>query len=1484
MTDEPKIILQGAFGGDQQQTEVRQEVQQEPAAPAPPPDPVEAPDNLRSNSFARIIDVLGEGEIEGLVDRSGRVLLTQAEFGKAIFVDETPLLQSDGKPNFQGFKVGMTWGTADQNALTGFGPASEVEYSGVEVKFGLPISVGINNPNADRIEVAVRIPSLLTQDKKTGNINGGTVTYRVDLSLNDGAFSALQTVIVKGKTRNPYLKSTSHVLPHSDDPDNDSWTVRVVRITKDAPDLTIANATVFEFVTVYTKNQFRYPYSAMVAAEVNARGFSGIPSRAYRVRGIRVKLPNNYFPDTRLYNRDPLTGDPVVDGDSNPIEQVWNGGMYVAWSDNPAWCFFDLMTSRRYGLGDYMGVTDSNPYGTVDRWSLYAIAKYCDVFVDNGFGIMEPRFTCNLVIASAEEAWKVMQDMASVFRGILYWNQGAIVAVQDKPKIIAASFTNANVDSGMFAYVGTAKKARHTVAAVRWNDPGDFYRPKYEYVEDAAAIARYGYRKTEISAFGCTSRGQAHRLGKWTLLTENFATDTCSFKAGQEGAYLRPGDLISVIDNDRAGVMQGGRIVGIGADRKSITLDRSVTLPAGVSTVTLSRPQAFVAPADITDSSQIDALRTAQIVEVTATNAAGATLVLTFADALPDAVEVPCIFLVKTVDVTPALYRVLTVEEIKEGQYGVSALEYNESIFDATETDIALEVPDFSDLPERPGIVLPPQDLTLTRAPAITEGGIVLKILVSWEMPPDASINSFLVEYRLDQGNWIKVDETAATSAEVVYQVAGTYDVRVTSINNVGARSDGIIATVVVPNTNPIELVSIVGLELVDGANSDQFQGRDAKFSWRLVSPQTQDELGQEVQAGSGFSDPYFEVFEFAIFDVSSGNQVWREEVSAANCVFTFEKNLEAGGPYNQFRVQVRALDKFRNASPAASITVTNPAPGAPTSTSIGVSWRTVALDWLNATDVDLAGVEIYMGTSAVFADAGLLATLAVVTPGSRGTYIRTGLPIGTHFYFWLKSIDTFGTRSAQAPTGGLDGITGAIETTDIADFAVTATKLFVTVIVLTGDLWLDNSPGAGQIAWNAHSVVFRGVTYAIAAGDTPNVPPIAQYVWWRGPIVDPTTGNTTTPGETIYRTSVAHPKDLGVMLENDFIIATNANAAGVHDLAWRGIANAVIGSAFIRDAAIQDAHIDNVSADKITAGDIVGHTITLVDSMTDPSILQSNNYVAGVSGWAIFGDGTAEFNDVTIRGSIAIGGGYFNPAYPGRLFLAEPTLSNYGQTFDFGAAVPVGKTYVCNPTSHADPRDAIDNVKRSSYMQYSTTGAAQKAHFVLGGFSGGNAVASQRVDRLNVFFTGPTLQSTLVTATGGVPNYYNLGLETDGILYRRLGRADINAFKIRMWGNCVKWFSLYFMVFDPPAANDNTYPNFGDSTHPWNFIVTVIGDGSATRRLLDFTTFQKILVPDNKCIIFGIAPYDVTDVAGDSVMTGYGVEVTPLNVGTVDF
>lgn len=350
---------------------------------------------------------------------------------------------------------------------------------------------------------------------------------------------------ITGKISYGYIRSSRIDFQgdYTSFPDFLGWEIKILRITPDSANSKIRNQTYIDSLTEIYGEKFCYPNSAIVVQNFSAEYFSQIPNRAFDAKLLKVKIPSNYDPIKKTY-------DGVWDGTWKTND---DGDIQKEWTDNPAWCFYDLLTNKRYGLGRFI---DEN---LIDKWTLYEISQYCDVLVSDGFGGLEPRFTCNLIINTREEAYKVVNDMASVFRAIVYYASGGIYSSQDKPKAPLFKFTNANVEDGNFNYSSTSKRVRHSVAVVRYNDKTDFYRPAVEFVEDVEAIKRYGVREVEVTAFGCTSRGQALRVGRWALLSESLETDIVSFTAGTEGIYLRPGDVIDVHDSYRKGFRHAGR-------------------------------------------------------------------------------------------------------------------------------------------------------------------------------------------------------------------------------------------------------------------------------------------------------------------------------------------------------------------------------------------------------------------------------------------------------------------------------------------------------------------------------------------------------------------------------------------------------------------------------------------------------------------------------------------------------------------------------------------------------------------------------------------------------------------------------------------------------------------------------------------------------------------------------------------------------------
>jgi len=649
------------------------------------------PDSLRSKAFARVLDLVSEGEIEGLVDGA-----------KSIYLDDTPLQNPDGSYNFGGATWVTRSGTQSQAYIPGFPSVENTTNVGVEVKYSASVTRQFTNPNLNAVRVTIGVPQLTFQDTSSGSVSGSTVGIAIDVQTNGGGFvrqnlNGAETIT--GKTTSRYQRS--FLIPLTG---TGPWDVRVVRLTADSTQSNLQNKTIWDTVTEIVDSKLRYPNSAIVGISVDASQFSSIPSRAYDMKLLRVRVPSNYNPKTRAY-----TGS-------------WDGTFQIAWTDNPAWCFYDLVTADRYGLGDFIDPSQ------VDKWALYAIGQYCDALVPDGLGGQEPRFTCNVYMQTRQEAYKVLSDLASIFRGMAFWSSGSITAIQDAPTTAAYLYTAANVIDGVFTYSGSSAKARHTVALVTWNDPSDRYTQKVEYVEDADGIARYGVITTEIAAIGCTSRGQAHRAGRWLLYSERLETETVSFKTGIEGMICRPGQVIKVADPVRAGVRYGGRIVTTGTS--SITIDAAVTLTAG---------QAYTLATLKADGT---------VQETSVSHSGGALTTLNVSPAFSEAPAQGGVWILTSAAVNPQTFRVISVAENERNEFEVVALAHEPSKFAAVENNLKLEARSFSVLTAVPA---QPQNLQVTEALYLSGTAVKTRLQVSWS--PVVTATSYVITYQQAYGN-----------------------------------------------------------------------------------------------------------------------------------------------------------------------------------------------------------------------------------------------------------------------------------------------------------------------------------------------------------------------------------------------------------------------------------------------------------------------------------------------------------------------------------------------------------------------------------------------------------------------------------------------------------------------------------------------------------------------------------------------------------
>jgi len=688
--------------------------------------------------------LLCEGEIAGLA----------ANNWTCLYLNETPLQNPDGSFNFQNVAIDYRTGTVNQSYIPGFNDVETEIQVGVKVSQQIgPIVRTINDLNADAVLVRLMTPQL-QQIKDNGDQIATTINFTIEISNNNGPYITYVNGNITGKKVSPYERSYRINLPKPG-----PWNIRVTRLTPDSSSNKLQNDLIWQSYTQIIESKLSYPNSAMLGIKISAEQFNSIPKLAIDLKGLLVKIPSNYDPTTRTYNG------------------IWDGSWGYGWTDNPAWIFYDLLIESRYGCGKTIAESQ------VDKWSLYAIAQYCDQLVPDGRGGWEPRFTFNGFIQNADEAYTVLNSLASAFRGMVYWANGTVYVTQDAPaspvrifnetNVISQYDQNGQLTSPPFVYSGSSIQARHTVALVTWNDPADFYRPKVEYVEDRDAIARYGYREISVTAFGCTSRGQAHRFGRWILYSEKCETETVTFTAATEGGLVSPGELIKIADPLRAGQRMGGRILA--ATTSTITLDSSVTIASG-KTYTLS-----VLGADGKQQ------------ESSVTNSPGSTSTITVSPAFNSAPIVGSPWVLAASDLQPQTFRVVSVAEKTPYQYVVTAVAHNPSKFAAVEQNLALQAIPITVLPTAGKPPKPPGNLTITETLyGSGAAGVRTRVNIGFSASPSPFLDRYQIEYRIygDPGEFKILNYTTDTNYQWDNAQPGLYEIRVCAINKLGLRSD----------------------------------------------------------------------------------------------------------------------------------------------------------------------------------------------------------------------------------------------------------------------------------------------------------------------------------------------------------------------------------------------------------------------------------------------------------------------------------------------------------------------------------------------------------------------------------------------------------------------------------------------------------------------------------------------------------------------
>nr|WP_038234176.1 phage tail protein [Xenorhabdus szentirmaii] len=719
-----KVIIAGAGGGENNDS---------------PRQSVEAPDNVESKTLASILDLLGEGAIGGL--KNG---------GQSIFLDNVPLLNPDSSSNFNGVKFWERRGEQNQAPIDGFGDIETPYNVATELKTTKPKTLQIDNDDADRVRIIMEFPRITSTDKENGDINGAEVKFQFQLAIGDNSFKPViplghedNIITVAKKSSGKFQREYFIDLPKP----GKNYRIRIVRFTPDTNSDYLHNKTVVASYGEIVFAKMAYPNSAIVGITIDSREFGGnMPRRSYLVSGMKIRVPSNYLPTDNTYQGD------------------WDGGFDIQVSSNPAWILYDLLINKRYGLGNFVNES------MIDKGQFYQIGRYCDQEVPDGFGGMEKRFTINTVIVSRQEAYKVISDIASVFRGMVFWAGGMINLRQDSPATPVMQFSAANIIDKVVRK-GSSRKDRPTVAVVTYNDKDDLYKQNVEYIEDEEAKKRFGIRKTESLAFGCTSRGQAYRTGLWLLYTAKMETDVVIFKAGIDSSFLVPGELVKLQDKYRSGKRNSGRIKSF--TKNSITLDASVRLDKEGAFITFLTA----------DSRMIDR----NLLEL-----AGEYQIVTFKEPIKagdEPVEMG-VWTVTEPDLEPVLIRVLSVKESDEkGTFEITGVEHNPSKFEAIDRGAILIPPKSSVLDptfSKP-VGLQVMETTYLSSP----GNLAVKLIVSWE----GRSPKYVVRYRRSDviDNWILMEVTDNQCEILNVADNANYDIEVFAISITGRRTETLV-------------------------------------------------------------------------------------------------------------------------------------------------------------------------------------------------------------------------------------------------------------------------------------------------------------------------------------------------------------------------------------------------------------------------------------------------------------------------------------------------------------------------------------------------------------------------------------------------------------------------------------------------------------------------------------------------------------------
>ncbi|MER1725147.1 TipJ family phage tail tip protein [Enterobacter bugandensis] len=678
--------------------------------------PTEQPDDLQSVAKAKILVALGEGEFAGQLT------------GKDIYLDGTALENSDGSQNFSGVTWEFRAGTQAQNYIQGI-PGTENEISmGTKISSVTAWTRTFTNTQLSAVRLRLKWPSLFKQEDD-GDLVGYSINYAIDLQTDGGTWQTVLNTSVTGKTTSGYERSHRIDLPQA----GSTWIIRLRKVTADANSAKIGDTMTLQSFTEVIDAKLRYPNTALLYIEFDSSQFNGsIPQISCEPRGRVIRVPDTYDPETRTYSG------------------TWSGAFKWAWTDNPAWIFYDLVVSDRFGLGHRL--TAAN----IDKWTLYQVAQYCDQMVPDGKGGngTEPRYTCNVYIQDRNDAYTVLRDFAAIFRGMTYWGGDQIVALADMPRDVDYSYTRANVVGGRFTYSSSTTKSRYTTALVSWSDPGNAYADAMEPVFEQALVARYGFNQLEMTAIGCTRQSEANRKGRWGILTNN-KDRVVSFDVGLDGNIPQPGCIIAVADELLSGKVMGGRISAVNG--RVIKLDRVAAAAAGDRLI-------LNLPSGASQSRTIQAVNGESVTVTTAYS---------------ETPQAEAVWVVESDELYAQQYRVVSVSDNDNGTFSITAAWHDPDKYARIDTGAIIDQRPISVIP--PGNQSPPANIVISSFSVVQQNISVETMRVSWDQAQNAI--SYEGQWRRNDGNWVNMPRSSTTSFDVPGIYSGRYLVRVRAIN-----------------------------------------------------------------------------------------------------------------------------------------------------------------------------------------------------------------------------------------------------------------------------------------------------------------------------------------------------------------------------------------------------------------------------------------------------------------------------------------------------------------------------------------------------------------------------------------------------------------------------------------------------------------------------------------------------------------------------